>query len=214
MQIQSGVLADITMPSTFLGYNNLETNAKIISLIHNGELADVLVNIRGTEHEERGVRAHDHDRGAAFATCPVFVANGMAVMAWAYEVADFALVHLHDAIATGIRVTVLGIDVHLEDTGADIWTAVHLMPCGHGKDIEVDIVAEDLVLEDRTVLDDLVIELGEALLGLFELACHRAHEFLVAVFALKADGQRHALACGQSTRQHAEAGLVPFEIVE
>ncbi|WP_214782735.1 alanine--tRNA ligase [Exiguobacterium sp. S3] len=42
MQIQSGVLADITMPSTFLGYNNLETNAKIISLIHNGELADVV----------------------------------------------------------------------------------------------------------------------------------------------------------------------------
>ena len=42
MQIQSGVLADITMPSTFLGYNNLETNAKIISLIHNGELVDVV----------------------------------------------------------------------------------------------------------------------------------------------------------------------------
>jgi alanyl-tRNA synthetase len=42
MQIQSGVLADITMPSTFLGYDNLETNAKIVSLIHDGELVDVV----------------------------------------------------------------------------------------------------------------------------------------------------------------------------
>ncbi|MDS8527683.1 alanine--tRNA ligase-related protein, partial [Streptococcus pneumoniae] len=42
MQVQSGVLADITLASSFVGYTNLVTEAKIISLIHDGELVDVV----------------------------------------------------------------------------------------------------------------------------------------------------------------------------
>src|SRR5262249_37092293 len=102
------------------------------------------------------IAADHHGNGHALTALEIFFAVNPAVMALGHHNADgFLVMHLRP-IGAGVKPFFLRVHGDAVGAGADVASAVLLVPDRGGELGDVDVIPHHDVLEHRTVIDDLM----------------------------------------------------------
>src|ERR1051325_2792946 len=161
------------------------------------------------EKRER-VMAERHRDLAVPAGVQIFLALDAPVLAGRDVEADRVLVVDHDAVGAVIHPTLVGVFGDVDAAGADVASAVVLVPFRRWEFEDVDVAVALNVFHARRVFD----ELGGHRLDLFVALAPIAHEVHLALARRNVQRHRQALARAERVRQHTVALRVAFDVVE
>ncbi len=174
------------------------------------ELEHAIGRLEPSEEEGERIAADHHCHRQRLAALERLVAVDAAVVAGGHDDADGLLVVHLRAVGAGIEPVLLRIAGDAVGAGAEIASAVLLMPLGRGEFGHVDIVAHHDVLEHGSVLDDLVRD--DALLLEIRFAVGVTE---LPLGELVGKAERHvAPLAGEHVEQEAEAFRRARDVLE